>query len=159
MTLCIAWVRQTKRYPEIIKAADSCFTGGQTFHAAPKLFPLHRGDCAIACAGRTTYTFSIVEHIRNTIESSDLLSSRAKDVSDLAGTIVDIINETLHDEKDKIDPDDIDFELIFAGFSWRYQKPYIKVMSYDQNVCAFVSKKVGIIKKLPVAAIGNKEAM
>lgn len=159
MTLCIAWVRQTKKYPEIIMAADSCFTGGQTFHAAPKLFPLRRGDCALACAGNTTYTFSIIEHIRNTIESSDLLSSRAKDVSDLSRTIVDIINETLHNEKDEIDPIDIDFQLIFAGYSWRFQKPYIKEICYLPSEKAFVAKRAGLIKKLPVVTIGDKEVI
>jgi hypothetical protein len=96
MTLCIGWVRRVGDYSEICIAADSCLSGGQRFLAAPKIFPLSRKDCAIACARATGYSFPIVEHIIRAIEINQKLRDRAGDVADLIHLIEDIANSCLH---------------------------------------------------------------
>lgn len=53
---------------ELCLVSDSCLTGGDKFCAAPKIFPLIRGDCAIACAGGAAYFYPIAEHIVRMIE-------------------------------------------------------------------------------------------
>lgn len=60
MTLCIAWIRTRKREESLYMIADSRFTGGDCFDGCPKLFPLGRGDCALACAGATEFSYPIV---------------------------------------------------------------------------------------------------
>lgn len=61
MSLCIGWIRKTKVSEEVVLVSDSCFSGGHRFVAAPKLFAMSRGDFALACAGSTTYSFSMNE--------------------------------------------------------------------------------------------------
>ncbi len=101
MTLCIAWVRKKSTTDEICVISDSCFTGGQRFLAAPKIFPLDRGDCVIACAGDTMYSFPVVEHLRQAFSLNKGLMDRSIDTTDLLHTIKDITNKVLFQETEK----------------------------------------------------------
>lgn len=158
MSLCIAWVRKTGSGNQIVLAADSCFSGGQRFFAAPKLFALRRGDCAIACAGSTYYSFSIVEHIRHALDFSQPVADRAYDLSDIIHNIVEITNQTLL-QNDKIWSADLDFQMILAGFSWKLKRPILGVISYNRKKKQMTYRSAMTIKKLPVAVIGDKEVV
>jgi hypothetical protein len=157
MTLCIGWIRSVGQSEEVCLIADSCFSGGQQFLAAPKLFPLNRNDCAIACAGYTGYSFPIVEHIMRSIEINQKLRDRASDISDMIHTIVDIANKCLYEEQDIQLTEDgsPEFSMIVAGYSWKLKRPYFKIISYDKNSKQMYAKDTQTIKGKPVAVIGD----
>lgn len=156
MTLCIGWIRSYNRGFEICLATDSLFTGGQTFCAAPKLFPLKRGDCALACAGETQYSFPVMEHIVRSIELNPKGYDRACDITDLKHYIVDVTNKCLFEERDRQDGSNgPGFRFIIAGYSWKYQKPMFWIVSYQKHDKKMVADGVNTIKGKPVAVIGD----
>lgn len=156
MTLCIAWVRKTTQKEEICLISDSCFSGGQRFLAAPKIFPLERGDCAIACAGDTTYSFPIAEHIRQAISLNQGLRDRSIDFSDFVHSVVDIANKVLAQESEEqkctVGPG---FTMIIAGYSWKMKKPIIQEMLFDAHKKLMRLHTPKSIKKTPFAVIGD----
>lgn len=133
MTLCIAWVRKRKREESLYMISDSRFTCGDTFDACPKLFPLGRGDCALACAGATEFSYPIVDHIQRSIALNIKCFTRALDFCDLCHTIVDITNRCLMDVLEAyVDQDKgPDFQMIFAGFSVIKGDFDIRVIEYN----------------------------
>ena len=155
MTLCIAWVRKKGNTEEICVIADSCFTGGQRFLAAPKIFPLDRGDCVIACAGDTMYSFPVIEHIRQAIPLKQGLKERAIDLSDLLHSIRDITNKVLFQETEK-QQEGPNFSMIIAGYSWKLKKPIIQELRYKKSERRMVLHTPQTIKRTPFAVIGDE---
>lgn len=136
--------------------ADSCLSGGQRFLAAPKIFPLSRNDCAIACAGTTSYSFPVVEHIMRAIELNQAVKDRACDVTEFRHTILDIANKCLIEEQE---PDCMengpDFSMIFAGYSWRKKKFCLWEIRYDKHLKKMNYTTPKAIKRTPFAVIGD----
>lgn len=156
MSLCIAWVRKDKDMEELCMIADSCFSGGQRFLAAPKIFPLSRNDCAIACAGTTVYSFPVVEHIMKSVELNQKFRDRACDVTDFRHTILAIANKCLFEEQEaQYIKDGPDFTMIYAGYSWREQKFCLYEIHYDKRNRKMVFRTPTTIKKVPFAVIGD----
>lgn len=157
MTLCIAWVRKKRNSDEICVIADSCFSGGQRFLAAPKIFRLERNDCAIACAGDTAYSFPVVEHIRQAILLNQGLLDRSIDLTDLLHSIVDITNKVLFQETEKQLPGTIGpgFSMIIAGYSWKRRKPIIRELKYNSRTKLMYLVTQSTIKRTPFALIGD----
>lgn len=155
MTLCIAWVRKKGNTEEICVIADSCFTGGQRFLAAPKIFPLDRGDCVIACAGDTMYSFPVIEHIRQAIPLHQGLRERAIDLTDLLHSIKDITNKVLFQETEK-QHEGPNFSMIIAGYSWKLKKPIIRELRYHRSERRMVLHTPKTIKRTPFAVIGDE---
>ena len=101
MTLCVGWIRKMKETEEICLASDSMFAGGGSrLPIAPKLFPILRGDCAIACAGNTGYTMPLVEHINHAVEINGPIRDRAYDFFHFIHLVEDVINSCLYQEKE-----------------------------------------------------------
>lgn len=159
MSLCIGWIRKTKVSEEVVLVSDSCFSGGHRFVAAPKLFAMSRGDFALACAGSTTYSFSVIEHIRQAMECNTPISRRAYDLEDIVHHIVDITNETLHHEKECIDIYETDFKMILGGYSWKRKKALLRIIEYSSCMKKYYSHVVKTIKKTPVAVIGDLDVV
>ena len=155
MTLCIAWVRKKGISNEICVVADSCFTGGQRFLAAPKIFPLNRGDCVIACAGDTMYSFPVIEHIRHAIPLNQGLKERAIDLTDLLHSIRDITNKVLFQETEK-QAEGPNFSMIIAGYSWKLKQPIIRELKYKKSERRMVLHTPKTIKRTPFAVIGDE---
>lgn len=155
MTLCIAWVRKKVNSDEICVIADSCFTGGQRFMAAPKIFPLDRGDCVIACAGETTYSFPVIEHIRQAIPLNQGLKDRAIDLTELLHSIRDITNKVLFQETENQEQAP-DFAMIIAGYSWKFKKPIIRELRYKRSERRMVIHTPKTIKRTSFAVIGDE---
>lgn len=158
MTLCIGWLHKTGKTSEICLIADSCLSGGQRFHAAPKIFPLSRKDCAIACAGYTAYSFPIIEHILRAVELNQKLRDRAADLTDVTHLIEDIANRCLHEEKEPevaMQGDGPGFSMIIAGYSWREKSHLLKILSFDWNLRKMKTSKPVTIRKIPFAVIGD----
>lgn len=125
--------------------------------AAPKIFPLERNDCAIACAGFTCYSFPVIEHIRQSISLNQGLLDRSIDLTDLLHSIVDISNKVLFQEADKqrgmVGPE---FSMIIAGYSWKYSKPIIREIKYNRQTKLMYAVKQSTIKRTPFALIGDE---
>ena len=154
MTLCVGWVRKIKDTEQICMVADSCVTGGQKFLATPKLFPLKRGDCAIACAGMTGYSFPVAIHLTRAMEINGPVNDLAKDFLDIVHLIVDITNKCLSEEQDKIDYNP-SFSLMLCGFSWRKKAPFIFKIIYDKRIRKMRHSHVKTILGNQVAVIGD----
>ena len=152
MTLCVGWIRKVHDTEELCLAADSCFSGKQRFYAAPKIFPLSRGDCAIACAGCTTYSFPVIEHILRAIELNGPVNDRADDFLVIINKIEDIINKCLFEEKEE-QLDEVegpDFSMIIAGYSWRTKSFRMFILKYNKK-----EKKMRASKTNRMAVIGD----
>ena len=155
MTLCVGWVRKIKDTEQICMIADSCVTGGQKFLATPKLFPLKRGDCAIACAGLTEYSFPIVTHLTRAMEINGPVNDLAKDFLDIIHLIVDITNKCLAEEQDVLSYNP-SFSMMLCGFSWKRKAPYLFKIVYDKNLRRMRHCSVRTILGNQVAVIGDK---
>lgn len=160
MTLCVGWIRKLPKSEEICLAADSMFTGGGSrLPIAPKLFPLLRGDCALACAGNTGYTMPLVEHINHAIEINGPIRDRAYDIYHFVHLVEDVVNscllrETEVQENDREGPD---FSMILAGFSWENRKPVLYTITYDKESEKMKAKRASTIMGIPVAVVGDYE--
>lgn len=159
MSLCIGWIRRTNDSEEVVLASDSCFSGGQRFMAAPKLFSVKRGDFALACAGSTTYSFSVIEHIRQAMDCNEQISRRKYDLVDIIHYIVDVTNETLGHEKEQIQSDETDFRMILGGFSWKFKKPILRIIEYVPRDKKYCAHEVKSLKLSPIAVIGDIDAI
>jgi len=161
MTLCIAWVRKLPKKQEIAVVADSCFTGGQRFYAAPKIFPLKRNDCVLACAGDTAYSFSVVEHIMRAVDLSPKIKHRVIDITDMKQYLLDITNKCLLEEHDVSTCMEGDrqkgpnFSMILAGFSWKQNTPIIYEIKYKSSKKKMDVHTQPTIKKIKFAVIGD----
>ena len=159
MSLCIGWIRKTNVSEEVVLASDSCFSGGHRFVAAPKLFAMNRGDFALACAGSTTYSFAVIEHVRQAMDCNGPISRRAYDLEDIVHYIVDITNETLLHERETIGIYETDFKMILGGYSWKHKKAILRIIEYSPRMKSYYSHVVKTIKKTPVAIIGDRDVV
>ena len=159
MSLCIGWIRKVKDSEEIVLISDSCFSGGHRFMAAPKLFTVKRGDFALACAGSTTYSFAVIEHIRQAMDCNELINHRTYDLADMIHYVVDITNETLCHEKEKILYDETDFKMILGGYSWKFKRPMLRIIEYSPQDKRFFAHDVQSLKLSPIAIIGDTDAV
>ena len=156
MTLCIGWVRKLHQTQEICLIADSCFSGGQRFYSAPKIFPMMRGDCAIACAGATVYSFPIVEHIVRALEINGPIRDRAKDFLEIVGLVEDVVNVCLSQEKEK-QFESPGFSMIIAGYSWRQKDSRIFQIEYSKKAHKMVANRARTMLGSRIAFIGDED--
>ena len=159
MTLCVGWIRKFKKLEEICLAADSCFSGGQRFMAAPKVFPLPRKDCAIACAGDTNYSMPIVDHIIHSMEINKPVIDRAYDFLDVVHLVEDVINRSLYEEKEvqESDEEGPGFTMILAGYSFQENESRLFTISYNKHLKKMKANKAPTIMGTQVAVIGDYE--
>lgn len=158
MTLCVGWIRKFSETEEICLAADSMFTGGGSrLPVAPKLFPISRGDCAIACAGNTGYTMPLVEHINHAVEINQPIQDRAYDLFHFVHLVEEVINSCLGREleKQENEREGPDFSMILAGYSWVKKKSFLYTISYDNSICKMRARPAKTIMGTPVAVIGD----
>jgi len=160
MTLCVGWIRKMKETEEICLAADSMFTGGGSrLPVAPKLFPISRKDCAIACAGNTGYTMPLVEHINHAVEINGPIRDRAYDFLHFVHLVEDVINSCLFHEKEVQENDRIgpDFSMILAGYSCKKKQSLLYTIEFDNGLKKMIAKPANSIMGQPVAVIGDYE--
>lgn len=159
MTLCVSWIRRSGRTKELILAADSLLNGGGDFLEAPKIFPLKRGDCAMACAGDTAYSFPIVNHIIQSVDLNFKNRTRAIDFKDLVNYFEDLMNTCLSAIETPII--DIgkgpDFQMLFVGYSAKLKDFKMVVFQYDKRLKIMKRRKEKTLKKNNVAVIGDKD--
>ena len=158
MTICVSWIRRVGRAKELMLASDSLLNGGGDFMEAPKIFPLRRGDCAIACAGDTSYSFPIVTHILQSIELNVKSSTRAQDFTDLVHYFEELMNSCLASVVNPISDKDKgpDFQMLFVGYSAKLKDFRMVVFQYDKNRKIMKRSTEKTLKKNKVAVIGDK---
>lgn len=160
MTLCVGWIRRFSKTDEICLAADSMFTGGGSrLPVAPKLFPLQRGDCAIACAGNTGYTMPLVEHINHAIEINGPIKDRSYDFYHFVHLVEDVVNSCMAQEREEQINEQAgpDFSMILAGYSWVGKKSLLYTITFDKRTEKMKAKPAATIMGVPVAVIGDHD--
>lgn len=160
MTLCVSWIRRAGRTKELMLAADSLLNGGGDFLEAPKIFPLKRGDCAIACAGDTAYTFPIVTHILQSIDLNVKSRTRAQDFVELVHYFEELMNSCLATVINPVTDKDKgpDFQMLFVGYSAKLKDFKMVVFQYDKSRKIMKRRTEKTLKKNKVAVIGDKGA-
>ena len=138
--------------------ADSRFTCGDKIDGCPKLFPLERGDCAIACAGATEYSLPIAVHLQRSIALNVKSRTRAMDFFDLVHSVVGIANKCLHSVREAY-PDEKDpgpgFQMMMAGFSVKENRYVIKIIEYDKKEDVMFAHKASHLMGQPFGIIGD----
>lgn len=157
MTICVSWIRRCGRNKELMLASDSLLNGGGDFTEAPKIFPLKRGDCAIACAGDAGYSFPIVTHIIESIDLNVKSRTRAQDFVDLVHYFEELMNSCLSSVIDPMADREKgpDFQMLFVGYSAKLNDFRMVVYQYDKNRRIMKRKKMPTLKKNKVAVIGD----
>lgn len=129
MTLVFAWVRRVRDVHELVVAADSRLTGtGSVWDCAPKIVPLPRTDSVIAFAGTTDVAYPSMLQIVNAIACNPASRERRYDVTQLASTVQDVLNQMLtirvseRDLAEEARRDNRRTQFVLAGWSWRYQR-------------------------------------
>lgn len=127
--------------------------------AAPKVFPLPRKDCAIACAGDTNYSMPIVDHIVHAMEINKPLIDRAYDFLDVVHLVEDIINRCLYEEKEEQENEEEGpgFTMILAGYSFQENESRLFIISYNKHLKKMKANKAPTIMGTQVAVIGDFE--
>jgi hypothetical protein len=142
MTISMVWVRKVSTVEELVFATDSRLRAGNAWDCGPKIFLLHRGDCAICFAGFTYYTYPIMEQFRNAIAMYPRARDRSMDLLDLKGHTLRVVQQmsTLISDPPKnakkVDPPDAEF--IFAGYSWKQARFRIWVLRFHGKLRRFI---------------------
>lgn len=160
MTLCVSWIRRCGHKKELMLASDSLLNGGGDFTESPKIFPLKRGDCAIACAGDTAYSFPIVTHIIQSVDLNVKSRTRAQDFVDLVNYFEELMNTCLASVVDPITEKGKgpDFQMLFVGYSAKLKDYRMVVYQYDKHLRIMKKKRVPTLMKNKVAVIGDQGA-
>lgn len=126
MTLTLAWVRTVGDYEELIFASDSRLRFGCAWDSCQKVFPLPRGDCAIAFAGSTMYAYPFIHAAINAVSLHRGSSTRRIDLYEVKSVLQNAINGMLSEIRDfahgKKDFGEPDVRLVFGGYSWRKKR-------------------------------------
>lgn len=158
MTLCVSWIRRCGHKKELMLASDSLLNGGGDFTESSKIFPLKRGDCAIACAGDTSYSFPIVMHIMQSIDLNVKSRTRAQDFVDLVHYFEELMNSCLSSVVDPITEKGKgpDFQMLFVGYSAQLKDYKMVVYQYDKHLRRMKKRAVPTLMKNKVAVIGDQ---
>lgn len=142
MTLALAWTRRVNATEEVVLAADSRLRFGKAWDGCSKIFPLSRGDSALAFAGDTHYAYPMVHQVVNAVEMFSKARSRAMDLGALRGHIVRVFNDMeqwIHDEpKGRAGKDPPSITFILAGYSWVSADFKIWTIYYKASARQFV---------------------
>lgn len=159
MTLSIAWLRHVEKTEELVIITDSRLRSGLSWDCCPKLFPMPRGDCAIAFAGDTLYSYPIIQQAANAVQMYPKSRSRAMDIGSLRGHVIRLMNgmmEYISDiPKDTPEVGEVKVSFIFAGYSWREAKFKIWTISFDNKKHKFTYATPSTLHRKRIAFAGD----
>jgi hypothetical protein len=151
VTLVTAWVRRIKTVEELVVASDSRLTGGLTWDAGPKLFPLNRGDAVLAFAGDTAFAYPVLLQIMRSMDDFESAANRSVPLEEMKGHLERIVTGLLQ----KIDDFpgtklEADFQLLLVGRSvrapkWRLWTSHIEEQSREFRFHPPSSTSVGAV--------------
>lgn len=122
MTLTIAWVRRVKETSELVIASDSRLRGYGAMDQTQKIFPLQRGDCALAFCGDAGVAYPFFVQAASALNNFIRTRTRADDVHETSVMLGNVLNNLVSswdasngDKKTFLK----DTRIMFAGWSWR----------------------------------------
>lgn len=119
MTLAVSWVREVNGCQELLVASDSRLGGGMRWDQCPKIITLPRSDCFLCFAGDKDYAAPIMLQIYMAVQSYERLRTRAMDLHDFKGHLLNVINslqKAIHYSSAGYDISETEF--ILGGYSW-----------------------------------------
>ncbi len=123
MTIAVAWIRKVHNCEELVFISDSRLCGGHRWDECPKLTTLPGDNSVLAFAGDTDYAYPMMMQIRQAMSGYVRIESRAMDIADINGHIINHANHLVHSVYDLADPNYTpDNEFIFGGYSWSEKK-------------------------------------
>lgn len=138
MTIAAAWVRKIHNCEELIFISDSRLCGGHRWDECPKLTTLPGNNCVLAFAGDTGYAYPMMMQIKQAMSGYRRIETRAMDITDINGHVMNHANHLMSSVYDLADPDYVpDNEFIFGGYSWIEKKFKIWRYYYKQHEKAF----------------------
>lgn len=147
MTISVAWIRKVKDCEELVFVSDSRCAGGECWDVCPKIINFERADCALSFAGATDYTYPLMMQVRNALNQQYRIKSRAMDITDLSGHLLNQINELCKQiNREKYHGDVTDYlrgtSFIFAGYSWIKKQFMIWIFRYSMSQKIFIKSLV-----------------
>ena len=166
MTLALAWIRNARRPHELIIASDSRLRFGCAWDSCQKVFPLPRGDCALAFAGDTHFAYPFVHMAINAVSLHRGSRRRTVDISEAVPFLLRAINAGLGQIRDlavgRDSFEEPDLRLIFGGYSWRRKEFLIWKFHFNPGEREFRQVQVGPWNGLgtgrTLLVFGNPEA-
>jgi hypothetical protein len=142
VTLTLAWLRTECGNPEIVIASDSRLRPF-AWDAAPKIFPLPRGDAVLAFAGGAFYAYPMILQIIKATTSWNPALNRQQDLNKYKGHLLRLLNGMLDEISEPLsDPSGEvpDALFILAGYSWSEARFKIWTLHYDVAISRFTFK-------------------
>lgn len=119
VTIAAAWVRKVHNFEELIFISDSRLCGGHRWYECPKLTTLPGNNYVLAFAGDTGYAYPMMIQIRQAMSGYRRIETRAMDIVDINGHIINHANHLMNSVYDLADPNYLpDNEFILGGYSW-----------------------------------------
>lgn len=140
MTIVVAWLRTVGQHPELVVASDSRLRGGEAWDAAPKVFPLSRGDSAVAFAGSTASAYPLLLQLLASIEHYPKANNRAQDFYRMKAHALDLINYMWAQKKDLPPGEDADLphaRFLLAGYSWQLHRFVLGHVVFNKQLKQF----------------------
>ena len=100
MTLTMVWIRGVGDYEELVFCSDSRLRFGCAWDSCQKVFPLPRGDCAIAFAGDTQFAYPFIHTAINAVSLHRGSSRRQVDLFTAKTFPLNAMNAMLSDIQD-----------------------------------------------------------
>ena len=139
MTVAAAWTRKVHNCEELVFISDSRLCGGHRWDECPKLTTLPGTTCVLAFAGDTAYAYPMMMQIKQAMKGYRRIETRAMDVTDINGHVINHANHLMDSVYDLADPDYIpDNEFIFGGYSWIEKRFRLWRYYYKKHDKAFV---------------------
>lgn len=146
MTLAMAWVRTVGDHQELVFCSDSRLRWGCAWDSCQKVFPLSRGDCAIAFAGDTKFAYPFVHAALNAVELHRGSARRQIDLYEAKAVLLNAINAMLSELRDfavgQVDFEEPDLRLIFGGYSWKKKAFCIWKFQFNEGEREFISSEI-----------------
>jgi len=149
MTITIAWVRRVKDTSELILASDSRLRAFGPMDQAQKLYPLKRGDSALAFCGDTSVAYPFFLQAASALDGFIKTRTRASDVRDTAHSLSKVLNNLISSwDATSVDKTDQlkDTRILFAGWSWRKSEFVIGFFKFIDRKFRFIQSSENLSK-------------
>ena len=142
----MAWVRNVGDQQELVFSSDSRLRWAGAWDACQKIFPLSRGDCAIAFAGDTKFAYPFIHAAINAIELHRGSSRRQIDLFEAKSVLLNSINAMLSELRDfcvgQDQFEEPDLRLIFGGYSWKKKQFALWKFHFNNGEREFQSAEI-----------------
>ena len=146
MTLTIAWIRDVGDFEELVFCSDSRLRFGCAWDSCQKIFPLPRGDCAIAFAGETHFAYPFINTAINAVTYHRGSNRRQVDLFTAKSILLNAINAMLAEIRDlpkgQSQFDEPNLRLAFGGYCWKKKKFAIWKFEFNSGEREFRVREV-----------------